>query len=328
MGKSRTARTPSKTGGVLLWLSLLNLGLLLGLWGSHLELAEGPYWLATLAAYIPQHPYGVPAVLLLLWALGQRNFYSMALNLFALAFWMLALMGFAIPKPMTASGPTVRLMSYNVRLDRADRVERVVQAIRAEQPEALCLSEIFDWGAEVLSREFPGWYWQQAREVAIFSKYPLENVVVHPMPGNPRKILEADLLIDGRRVKLVCVHYIAATLIDRRTRRPRFDTFRAEDPIRDNTTTLLLDIAARSPHPIVVAGDFNTPPRVGVYRMLQRQMTDAWATGGLGLGFTYSSSRPLLRIDYIWLKGLEVARVWVPQTQASDHFPLVADLTW
>ncbi|MDX2004247.1 MAG: endonuclease/exonuclease/phosphatase family protein [Meiothermus sp.] len=312
----------------MFWLSLLNLGLLLALWWSHLNLSEGRYWLATLAAYIPQHPYGIPAGLLLLGALWRRTPGAVALNLFALGFWLLALMGFALPKPAASGSPALRLMSYNVRLDNADKVGRIAQAIRAERPDALCMSEVFDWGAQQLSREFPGWYWRQAREVAIFSRHPLQNVVVRPMPGNPRQILEADLVIGDRRLKLVCVHQIAATLIDRRTRRPRFDTFLAEDRVRDDTTRLLLNVAAQSQHPVAVAGDFNTPPRVGVYRTMQAQMTDVWAARGFGLGFTYSSSRPLLRIDYIWTKGLGAGRVWVPRTGASDHFPLVADLVW
>ena len=115
-------RTPSrpKRGGVLLGLSWLNVVVLLGLWWSHLNLAEGVYWLPTLAAYIPQYPYAIPALLLLLGSLFGRNWSATIINLFGLGFWLMALMGFAFPKPVENSSQTLRVMTYNILYSNKD----------------------------------------------------------------------------------------------------------------------------------------------------------------------------------------------------------------
>jgi hypothetical protein len=50
---------------------------------------------------------------------------------------------------------------------------------------------------------------------------------------------------------------------------------------------------------------------------------DAWEAVGVGDGFTYSSDRPVRRIDYVFHSpGLTPVRAWVPSSLASDHLPL------
>ena len=145
------------------------------------------------------------------------------------------------------------------------------------------------------------------------------------MPGNPRKILQAKIRVLGQIITLLNAHYITVTTIDRKKRRPRFDTAPFEAKVRSDTTQLLLDIAAQNQN-VIVAGDFNTPPRINLYNRLRSQMTDAFAAAGRSLGYTYPARQPLLRIDYIWLKNLKPLRTWVPSIVASDHLAVVAEV--
>jgi endonuclease/exonuclease/phosphatase family metal-dependent hydrolase len=58
-----------------------------------------------------------------------------------------------------------------------------------------------------------------------------------------------------------------------------------------------------------------------------RGLLDAWDVAGAGDGFTYSVSRPYQRIDYVMTsRDIKTTSVAVIGTEASNHFPIVADL--
>ena len=83
---------------------------------------------------------------------------------------------------------------------------------------------------------------------------------------------------------------------------------------------------ARSPYPVLLAGDLNDPPYSYTYDQLADELQNAWATVGLGPGFTYNGRLPGLRIDQQFagpqwqVRGCRVHR----EINWSDHFPVEA----
>ena len=81
--------------------------------------------------------------------------------------------------------------------------------------------------------------------------------------------------------------------------------------------------------PIVLCGDFNDFPNTPVHRAMAETFDDTWELIGKGDGLTFPSPKPNRRpSDYIWLlknKSVIPLKAWVPDTQASDHRPFVAD---
>ena len=83
---------------------------------------------------------------------------------------------------------------------------------------------------------------------------------------------------------------------------------------------------ARSPHPVLLAGDLNDPPYSYTYDQLADELQNAWATAGLGPGFTYNGRLPGLRIDQQFagpqwqVRACRVHR----EIKWSDHFPVEA----
>lgn len=83
---------------------------------------------------------------------------------------------------------------------------------------------------------------------------------------------------------------------------------------------------SQCPYPVILAGDFNDTPASYVYRMLSRDLKDAFRSGR-GIGSTYTRSIPGFRIDHIlhsphfksfnYLNG---------DVKFSDHFPVSAVL--
>ncbi|WP_051718310.1 endonuclease/exonuclease/phosphatase family protein [Hymenobacter sp. IS2118] len=81
---------------------------------------------------------------------------------------------------------------------------------------------------------------------------------------------------------------------------------------------------ARSPYPVLLAGDLNDLPYSYAYDQLADRLQNAWATTGTGIGATYNGKLPALRIDQQFagpkwqVLGCRVHR----EVEWSDHFPL------
>ena len=82
-----------------------------------------------------------------------------------------------------------------------------------------------------------------------------------------------------------------------------------------------------SPYPVILAGDFNDVPNSYAYNTLGKNMRNAFAEKGTGIGRTYSGISPTLRIDNIFVdKRFSVAQYVRIMRKLSDHYPILADL--
>ena len=98
--------------------------------------------------------------------------------------------------------------------------------------------------------------------------------------------------------------------------------------IRQAQSDLLSRVASQINTPIIIAGDFNMPPRGGLYRGLKAHFSDAFKNAGCGLGKTFPAGFPLERIDYFWTsRNVKAMRLEVLPSQASDHRALVGEFS-
>jgi endonuclease/exonuclease/phosphatase family metal-dependent hydrolase len=77
-------------------------------------------------------------------------------------------------------------------------------------------------------------------------------------------------------------------------------------------------------------GDFNARPEWEQIGMITSAgWVDTWAEAGSGDGFTSNAADPQYRIDYIFhTSDIRATDVGVFQSTASDHFAVVADLSF
>ncbi|MES2776345.1 MAG: endonuclease/exonuclease/phosphatase family protein [Bacteroidota bacterium] len=81
------------------------------------------------------------------------------------------------------------------------------------------------------------------------------------------------------------------------------------------------------PYPEIVCGDFNDVPNSYIYWHLRGSRRDAFMEKGKGLGRTFISLAPTLRIDYIMCDNrIKVEQFVVAEKRFSDHLPLIADM--
>ncbi|GAA3956782.1 endonuclease/exonuclease/phosphatase family protein [Hymenobacter antarcticus] len=100
--------------------------------------------------------------------------------------------------------------------------------------------------------------------------------------------------------------------------------FRNGAVARGTQVDTLVAHIVRSPYPVLLAGDLNDLPYSYTYDQLADHLQNAWATVGLGPGFTYNGRLPGLRIDQLFagpqwqVRGCQVHR----EMKWSDHFPV------
>lgn len=247
----------------------------------------------------------------------------------------------------------LRAMTYNIhagagadgRLD----VARTAAAISAERPDVVALEEVdVHWGARSQWRD-------EAREIAeatgmrvffapiysldppspgapraefgiaLLTRHPIvsaenhqltrlstqtPNPVPAPAPGFPEIVVE----VRGARV------HVYGTHLDYRAD-PSVRRLQVADTLR------ILDEDGGEQQ--LLMGDLNARPDAPELAPLWARLTDTWATAHPGEpGFSHPATAPAQRIDYaLTSPGVRVRDARVPVTDASDHLPVVADLT-
>ena len=99
--------------------------------------------------------------------------------------------------------------------------------------------------------------------------------------------------------------------------------------IRSTQSLVLAEAIKRSPHPVLVAGDFNDTPDSFAYNTISKTLHDASRFRFTGIKPTYAESDYPLIIDYIltdnYLSTCNYNRLRVP---FSDHYPIISDFSF
>jgi vancomycin resistance protein VanJ len=291
------------------------------------------HWFTTLLTYMPQQPFCLPTAVLLVVVLYKRQWRWAAVNGLAAAICVFLLLGVNVPLPRGGTpGTPVRVMTFNIH-HLSGGIDAVAGVIEREGPDILCLQEANPgrYGNPVsqLTDRLLGWHVARSHDVAVFSRYPIRERRVHPVPGTERAMLETVFQVEGRRFAVLNIHMSTSSTASsqRSPHNSRRTYLRMSAAIRSRQVRMMLDIVDRSAYPMLIAGDFNLPPRGRLYRRLREQFDDAFGKAGWGTGYTFPARLPVMRIDYIFAdRSFAIRRCYRPSTTASDHHAMVADL--
>ncbi|MBS4192627.1 endonuclease/exonuclease/phosphatase family protein [Bacillus sp. FJAT-49705] len=147
---------------------------------------------------------------------------------------------------------------------------------------------------------------------AVLSKYPIIKEKNYPLTKightEQRGLLETVINVKGHHLNFYNTH-LALTTAER------------EVQIKE-----MIEIAGETNGPKVIMGDLNAKPDSNEMQPLFSQYKDAFADQNDA--YTIPASKPTSRIDYIFTSNeIQTANAEVISTLASDHLPIIAELT-
>ena len=107
------------------------------------------------------------------------------------------------------------------------------------------------------------------------------------------------------------------------------DEIRANSELRWRQSESVAAEAGRVAGPVLLVGDFNTPPESAIFRRVWSGYADAFSDAGWGWGYTFRTRRTAVRIDHVLVGGGGWAtKCWVGPDVGSPHRPVLADVAW
>jgi endonuclease/exonuclease/phosphatase family metal-dependent hydrolase len=236
-----------------------------------------------------------------------------------------------------ADFPTFRVMTYNIHhgegLDGKVDMTRIAALIKEERADIVALQEVDKGVARTARRDLPAElaaltgmtyvfsnnFHYQGGEYgnAVLTRFPVKswNNCHYKMirPNEQRGILQVVLDVRGRELVFMNTH------IDSRP-----------DDAERWLNVGEMEALEKQYHgrPMILCGDFNDVPTGRIYRRMSETFHDTWARVGQGHGFSFPANKPTKRIDYLWIskdEALMPLKTWIPESEASDHLPVVAE---
>ena len=234
-----------------------------------------------------------------------------------------------------AATNTLRVMTFNIHhgtgSDGKLDLERIAALIKTQKVDIVALQEVDRGTTRTGRRDLPaelarltGMKFCFGKNIdykgggygnAILSRFPVleatNSLYQMLMRHEQRGLLQCLLDVDGRKLLFMSTHL----------------DYHNDDAERVlDAKTIKAAIEAHTNAPAILCGDFNEGPGSRTYKRLGEFLADTWKAVGDGPGFTFSSSAPWSRIDYMWhSKELRPLSASVPKTDASDHLPIVGE---
>lgn len=242
-----------------------------------------------------------------------------------------------------AAQRTIIVATYNIHhaagADGVLDLERIATVLERTGAEVIGLQEVDNhWGARSefmdqaqwlayrlgmsvcysanLDREpLPGQTERQQYGTAILSAYQLKNCASTLLPNHPggeqRGLAQADVKVRGVDFRFYNTHLTHNSQPGRVAQAEAINGIIGDDTV-----------------PAILVGDLNARPDSPEYSLFTRHVNDVWPAVGEGAGFTLDSENPTSRIDYVLTsEGINPMSAEVVQTIASDHLPVVAQVT-
>ena len=240
--------------------------------------------------------------------------------------------------------------------------QKMINTIRKYDPDVACFQEMVasDSATDALNYlpaiakqlDMPYHYYAYNRTmkfdskhqygIIIMSKHPIESKhMISYDPNDYNSIFEyCDIRIKGQKLRFFNIHLQSMRFSNENL--AYIDDPNRESAVKEGQNIILklrfgfkrrimqsTRIAAeikKSPYPVIVCGDFNDVPNSFAYYKIGDGLNNAFAAKGSGLGRTFNSIAPTLRIDHIFSsKEINIEQASRIKIDVSDHYPVVAD---
>jgi endonuclease/exonuclease/phosphatase family metal-dependent hydrolase len=207
------------------------------------------------------------------------------------------------------------------------------ELIARHLPDVVAVQEWPGAGRSAL-RSAPGWHVHATSRLFLASRHPILRAVElgGDSMGDDASAAHYELDTPAGPVHVFSLHLAT-------TRRGITDTLhedwrgpaevQANSARRREQAAFIADRAAACRGPVLVLGDFNTPPESPIFPEVWGGYTDAFSAAGWGWGYTFVGARTAVRIDHILAgKEWECTGCRVGPAVGSPHRPVIAELAW
>jgi vancomycin resistance protein VanJ len=326
----RWRRRVGRAVGAAAWLSL---AAALAGWAA---LRAGDLWApGTVLMFGPRWAFAVPPALLLPLALTlRRRALLPAVPALLVAAGPVA--GCCVPWGRLAADPPagarLRVLTCNMHFGRTDPgpLDRLIGDAR---PDVVALQEWRDSArSDVLSGR--GWHTHRAPGLFLASRHPIRRAdrLGDRSDGERGSVMRYELDTPAGVVTVFNLHLATprdglaeVAGLDRRG----LDEVGANSDLRWRQSEAVAAEAGPVSGPVLLVGDFNTPPGSTIFRRVWSGYADAFSDAGWGWGYTFRTRWAAVRIDHVLVGGGGWAeRCWVGPDVGSPHRPVLADVAW
>jgi endonuclease/exonuclease/phosphatase family metal-dependent hydrolase len=253
---------------------------------------------------------------------------------------------------------------YRPNEQQESQREPIINFLKRQDADIVCLQEFFESNKpqftaniEFMKKELGTPYhyfvddYRQSKKLyevgpVIFSRFPILETGRHEYVHNSLKAVESlistDLRINDDTIRIYTTH-LQSVLFRKKELRDIEKIKNVEDSLlfasrsiinklkqayafRGGQAELVRKELDACPHPLIMCGDFNDVPNSYTYFHIKGSLQDAFLKRGFGIGRTFTSLSPTLRIDYMLSSTdfhvLQCKKVELPY---SDHYPVIAD---
>ena len=177
--------------------------------------------------------------------------------------------------------------------------------------------------------------------ISLYSKYEIKEKGNIPL-GNIGEALYADVEIKGKTIRFINV-YLEPFQLHKSMVKPTSDVNENEKKakslirkfipvfkIHQEQVDILKDFIQKSPHPVVLAGDFNSVPNSYEYYTISSVLQDGFVESGKGFSTSFHDYKFPIRIDYVFSsESLKSDSYRVDRSRKlSDHYPVIAEFSF
>ena len=183
--------------------------------------------------------------------------------------------------------------------------------------------------------------------IIIFSKYPIiKKQTVSYLPNDYNSIFQyVDIVKSTDTFRIFNIHLQSLKFTNDNLKYIDDPSMKNENDIEESKSILakikagflkrkvqserIKESVIQSPYPAIVCGDFNDVPNSYAYNTIGKGMKNVFEEKGAGIGRTFYSISPTLRIDNIFTdKRFEIEQYVRVKKKLSDHFPVIADVSY
>jgi len=230
------------------------------------------------------------------------------------------------------AGPRLRVLTCNMHSAKVDPdpLDRLIEAAR---PDVVALQEWRDSAnSDALTQA--GWHTHRVPGLFLASRHPIRRAdrLGDSSTGARGSVMRYELGTPDGTVTVFSLH-LATPRAGLRALlgfdQQGLDEVRANSALRRRQSEFVAAEAGRVGGPVLLAGDFNTPPESALFRQVWFGYANAFSDAGWGWGYTFHARRTAVRIDHVLVGGGGWAtKCWVGPDVGSPHRPVLADLAW